>query len=123
MQLKEVLKIVQMIDNECQALNKELERRRDSLETAIRRNKSAKRRWRILGVRADAGHDGRLKPVRCRHGPRRAVFSLLPEESTLPKAVASLPGPASYGEIGREQPLVSETSHFHRKEGWRVEKG
>ncbi len=35
MQLKEVLKIVQTIDNECQALNKELERRRDSLETAI----------------------------------------------------------------------------------------
>ncbi len=35
MQLKEVLKIVQMIDDECQALNKELERRRDSLETAI----------------------------------------------------------------------------------------
>ncbi|MEE8622400.1 MAG: hypothetical protein V3T27_00795 [Alphaproteobacteria bacterium] len=35
MQLKEVLKIVQTIDNECQALNKELERRRDSLETAL----------------------------------------------------------------------------------------
>ncbi len=35
MQLKKVLKIVQTIDNECQALNKELERRRDSLETAI----------------------------------------------------------------------------------------
>ncbi len=35
MQLKEVLKIVPTIDNQCQALNKELERRRDSLETAI----------------------------------------------------------------------------------------
>ncbi len=35
MQLKEALKIIRTIDNECQALNKELERRRDSLETAI----------------------------------------------------------------------------------------
>ncbi len=35
MQLKEVLKIVQMVDKECQALNKELERYRDSFETAI----------------------------------------------------------------------------------------
>ena len=35
----------------------------------------------------------------------------------LPEAVASLPGPASYGEIGREQPVVSETSHLHTTRG------
>ena len=35
MQLKEALKIIETIDNECQALNKELERRRDILEMAI----------------------------------------------------------------------------------------
>ncbi len=55
-------------------------------------------------------------PSRCnrrspwsRHELRRAVFSLLvfsllPEESTLPKAVRFLLGPASFGEIGRDQP-------------------
>ena len=43
-------------------------------------------------------------PARCRHELRRAVFSLLPEESTLPKAVRFLLGPASFGEIGRDQP-------------------
>ncbi len=35
MQLREVLKIIRTIDNECQGLNKQFERRRDSLETAI----------------------------------------------------------------------------------------
>ncbi len=43
-------------------------------------------------------------PARCRHELRRAVFSLLPEESTLTKAVRFLLGPASLGEIGRDQP-------------------
>ncbi len=35
MQMKEALKIIRMIDNECQVLNKELERPRDILETAV----------------------------------------------------------------------------------------
>ncbi len=39
MQLKKVLKIVQMIDNECQVLNKELERRR----AGVRRGRCAPR--------------------------------------------------------------------------------
>ncbi len=35
MQMKEALKIIRTIDNECQVLNKELERHRDILETAV----------------------------------------------------------------------------------------
>ncbi len=35
MRLKEALRIVQTIDEECRALNKELERRRDSIATEI----------------------------------------------------------------------------------------
>lgn len=35
MRLKEALRIIQTLDEECRALNKELERRRDSIETEI----------------------------------------------------------------------------------------
>ncbi len=55
MQLKEVLKIIQTIDNECQALNKELERRRDSLETAIAAQAKQKRETAAANPRVSSG--------------------------------------------------------------------